>query len=106
MISPQILDRQKEISKTPILERIAGIKESLKAAGDVAQEIRHLPAWAAKEMGDQGLWQHVWPVELGGEGLTARQQIEVIEATSAIDGSVGWCTQISSEINALIIRRM
>ena len=106
MIRPEILERQKEISKTPILERVAAMKESLKAAGDEAQQLRHLPAWAAKEMGDQGLWRYALPPELGGENLTARQQIEVIEATSAIDGSVGWCTQISSEINALIIRRM
>ena len=106
MIRPEILERQKEVSKTPILERIAGMKESLSKAGDEAQELRHLPPWAAKEMGDQGLWRYALPPELGGENLTARQQIEVIEAASAIDGSVGWCTQISSEINALIIRRM
>ena len=106
MVRDEILERQRTINQVPVLERIAGMKESLKAAGDEAQEIRHLPAWAAKEMGDQGLWRYALPVELGGENLTARQQIEVIEATSAIDGSVGWCTQISSEINALIIRRM
>ena len=106
MVKNEILERQKEVSKVPILERIEKIRESLQAAGDEAQELRHLPAWAAKQMGDQGLWRYALPTELGGENLTARQQIEVIEATSAIDGSVGWCTQISSEINALIIRRM
>ena len=39
-------------------------------------------------------------------GDLAREQIEIVEAVSAIDGSVGWCTHISSEINALVIRRM
>lgn len=106
MVHPDILKRRDDIAKTPILERIAAIKETLIAAGDEAQELRHLPAWASKEMADQGLYRFALPLELGGENLTAREQIEVVEATSAIDGSVGWCTHISSEINALIIRRM
>ena len=106
MVSTEILDRQKEIAKTPMLERIAGIKDSLAAAGDEAQELRHLPAWASKEMADIGIYRYALPLELGGEDLRAREQIEIIEATSAIDGSVGWCVQISSEINALVIRQM
>ncbi len=106
MVQPEITERSKKLATTPILERIAGMKESLKAAGDEAQQIRHLPAWASKEMAEQGLYRYALPHELGGENLTARQQIEVIEAVSAIDGSVGWCTQISSEINALVIRQM
>ncbi len=106
MVSTEILDRQKEIAKTPMLERIAAIKDSLAAAGDEAQKLRHLPAWASKEMADIGLYRYALPVELGGENLQARDQIEIIEAASAIDGSVGWCVQISSEINALVIRQM
>lgn len=89
-----------------MLERIASMKESLVAAGDEAQQLRHLPAWASKEMADIGLYRYALPPELGGEDLRARQQIEIIEAVSAIDGSVGWCVQISSEINALVIRQM
>ena len=106
MVRAEIMERQKEISKTPALDRIAAMKESLVAAGDEAQQLRHLPAWASKEMADQGLYRFALPTELGGENLRAREQIEIIEAVSAIDGSVGWCTQISSEINALVIRRM
>jgi alkylation response protein AidB-like acyl-CoA dehydrogenase len=106
MVRPEIIERRDEIAKTPILERIAAMKETLAAAGDEAQQLRHLPAWASKEMADQGLYRYALPLELGGENLRAREQIEIIEAVSAIDGSVGWCTQISSEINALIIRRM
>ena len=106
MVRPEIIEQQNKLSQTPILKRIAAMKDSLKAAGDEAQELRHLPAWASKEMADQGLYRFALPPELGGENLTARQQIEVIEAAAAIDGSIGWCTQISSEINALVIRRM
>jgi alkylation response protein AidB-like acyl-CoA dehydrogenase len=106
MMNAEILERQREISKTPMLQRIAGIRDKLAAAGDEAQRLRHLPAWASKEMAEIGLYRYVLPHELGGENLRARQQIEIIEAASAIDGSVGWCTQISSEINALVIRQM
>lgn len=106
MVKAAILERQKDLSKTPMLERIASIKDSLAAAGDEAQELRHLPAWASKEMADIGIYRYALPVELGGGDLRAREQIEIIEAASAIDGSVGWCVQISSEINALVIRQM
>ena len=106
MIRPEISERRNKIAKTPMLDRIAAMKESLAAAGNEAQRLRHLPAWASKEMADQGFYRFALPLELGGENLCARQQIEIIEAVSAIDGSVGWCTQISSEINALVIRRM
>ena len=106
MVRPEIIERQNAISKTPMLDRIRSMKELLAAAGGEAQQTRHLPAWASKAMADNGLYRFSLPLELGGENVTARQQIETVEAVSAIDGSVGWCTQISSEINALVIRRM
>ncbi len=106
MVREEILKRRDVITKTPILQRIAAMKSELRAAGDEAQKLRHLPAWASQLMAEQGLYRFALPLELGGENLRARDQIEIVEAASAIDGSVGWCTQISSEINALIIRRM
>ena len=106
MVQAAIIERRDAIAKTPMLDRIAAMKDRLRAAGDEAQQLRHLPAWASKEMAAQGLYRYALPLELGGENLRAREQIEIIEAVSAIDGSVGWCTQISSEINALVIRRM
>ena len=106
MVRPEIIERQNAIKQTPMLERIASMKEMLAQAGDEAQQLRHLPEWASKEMADQGLYRFVLPLELGGENVTAREQIENVEAASAIDGSVGWCVHINSEINALVIRRM
>ena len=106
MVKSAITERRDAVSQTPILQRIAGMKETLQAAADEAQHLRHLPEWASKEMAEQGMYRFVLPRELGGEDLSAREQIEIVEAVSAIDGSVGWCTQISSEINALVIRRM
>ena len=48
MVQPAIIERRDAISKTPILERIAAMRETLMAAGDEAQHLRHLPAWASK----------------------------------------------------------
>ncbi len=106
MVQKAILDHRDAIEKTPILERITAIKDTLKQAGDEGQRARRLPAFGSKALADAGLYRHGLPRELGGEDMNARQQIEVIEACAAIDGSVGWCVQISSEINALVIRRM
>ena len=48
MVQPEIIERRDKVEKTPILERIANIKDTLSKAGDEAQELRHLPAWASK----------------------------------------------------------
>ena len=85
MVRPEVIEHRDEIAKTPILDRIAAMKETLAAAGDEAQQLRQLPAWASKEMADQGLYRFVLPLELGGENLRAREQIEIVEAVSAID---------------------
>ena len=91
--------------KTPA-ERILDMSDLLQEAGDEAQKIRHLPEWAAKETVDAGLYRFALPSELAGEDLRARDQIEAVEAASAIDGSVGWCIQINSEINAIALRHI
>ena len=106
MVRAEIIERQNEIKQTPMLERIESMREMLRAAGDEAQELRHLPAWAAKEMAANGFYRYALPKELGGEDVTAREQIENVELVSSIDGSVGWCTHINSEINGLVVRRM
>lgn len=107
MVRAEILERSKKLQETaPPLERLLGMKEALVQAGDEAQELRHIPAWASKEITDQGLYRFALPQELGGEDTLAKEQIEIVEAASAIDGSVGWCVHINSEINSLILRRM
>ena len=107
MVRAEIIERSKKLQETaPALERLHAISDALKQAGDEAQEIRHIPAWASNEIADQGLYRFALPQELGGEDLPAREQIEIVEAASAIDGSVGWCVHINSEINSLVLRRM
>ena len=81
MVRPEIIERRKEIAKTPLLDRIAAMREMLAAAGDEAQQLRHLPAWASKAMADQRFYRYALPLELGGENLRAREHIEIIEDT-------------------------
>ena len=106
MVRQEILDRSAELARTPVLERIANIREALAEGGDEAQQLRRLPDWVSKEMAKAGLYRFAMPTELGGEDLLARGQIEAIEASAAIDGSIGWCVQINSEINSLVLRQM
>ena len=106
MVRPEIIERRDANARTPMPDRVAGLEERLRAAGDEAQELRHLPAWASKELAGQGFYRMAVPGELGGEDVSAREQIETIEAVSAIDGSVGWCVQIHSETNGLVVRQM
>ena len=106
MVSAEIKDRIATLAETPAVQRVNALREKLTAAGDEAQELRRLPDWAATEMADAGLYRFALPPELGGENLTPVEQIKVIEAASAIDGSVGWCVQINSEINSLVTRSL
>jgi alkylation response protein AidB-like acyl-CoA dehydrogenase len=106
MVRQLLIDRMAELKKTPPLGRIDGIREALAKAGDEAQELRRLPDWVIPIMVDAGLFRIAMPTELAGEDLLACDQIEIIEACTAIDGSVGWCVQINSEINALVLRQM
>ena len=107
MVRAEILERSEQLRQSaPPLERLRAMRDALIEAGDEAQRVRHLPAWASNEIADQGLYRFALPPDLGGEDLRARGQIEIVEAASAIDGSVGWCVHINSEINSLILRRM
>ena len=98
MLRQELFDRVDILRKDSPAERIRNMRDLLEEAGDEAQKIRHLPDWAAKEMANAGLYRFALPTELAGEDLLARDQIEAVEAASAIDGSVGWCVQINSEI--------
>lgn len=89
---------------TPIgtpLERVAGLADVIAAGGDKAQELRQAPAETISKMVDAGLFRMAIPTELGGDNLNANQTIEVLEAVSAIDGSIGWNLMLGSEINAM-----
>ncbi len=106
MVRAEIKERMAQLHQTPAVQRLNNLREALIAAGDEAQELRHLPQWAADELTKAGIYRIALPAELGGEDLSPVEQIKVVEAAAAIDGSVGWCVQINSEINSLVARTL
>ncbi len=86
---------------TPLLERIASLAEEIRAGGDEAQEIRRVPDRTVNALIDAGFFRFTLPQELGGENASVWETVEVLEAMSAIDASVGWNVMLGSEINAM-----
>lgn len=83
------------------LERVARLKDVIVKGGDEAQKLRRLPSETVDAMIEEGLFRATIPRELGGEDATVLETIEMLEAVSAIDGSVGWNLMLGSEINAM-----
>lgn len=84
-----------------LLERVAGLRDVIRRGGDEAQLLRRCPTFVIDELIDAGLFRFTIPRELGGENASVSETIEVIEAISAIDASVGWNVMLGSEINAM-----
>lgn len=83
------------------LERVALLKGAIAKGDDAAQDLRRLPEDLANLLIDEGMFRFTLPTELGGENASALETIEVLEAISAIDASVGWNVMLGSEINAM-----
>jgi indole-3-acetate monooxygenase len=84
-----------------MLERVAALAGDIGRAGDEAQLLRRCPDWIIDTLIDDGFFRFTIPRELGGEDATVGETIEVLEAISAIDASVGWNVMLGSEINAM-----
>ena len=90
-----------ELMTMSLLERVAGLDDVIRRGGDEAQLLRRCPSFVIDELIDAGLFRFTIPRELGGENASVGETIEVIEAISAIDASVGWNVMLGSEINAM-----
>jgi len=83
------------------LARVESLRNVIVDGGDRAQEMRRLPDDCVDVLIDAGMFRFTLPPELGGENASSIQTIEVLEAISAIDASVGWNVMLGSEINAM-----
>ncbi|MGD8417827.1 MAG: acyl-CoA dehydrogenase family protein [Pseudomonadales bacterium] len=83
------------------LERVEKLRDVIVRGGDEAQQLRRLPEDVVDTLIDEGFFRFTLPPELGGEDASTLQTIEVLEAISAIDASVGWNVMLGSEINAM-----
>jgi indole-3-acetate monooxygenase len=89
------------VSEGSLLERVATLADDIRRAGDEAQLLRRCPDWVINTLIDRGFFRFTIPHELGGENASVTETIEVLEAISAIDASVGWNVMLGSEINAM-----
>lgn len=89
-----------KFTETP-LQRIERIKDVIAKGGKESQELRHLPQDCVDILIDEGMFRFAMPEELGGENATTIETIEILEAVTAIDASVGWNVMLGSEINAM-----
>lgn len=90
----------------PALARVDDIKDIIREGGDKAQELRRLDQSTVDSLIDAGFFRFTIPRELGGENASIRETVAVLEAISAIDGSVGWNVMLGSEINAMAVGGM
>jgi len=88
------------LNGTP-LERVERLRDVIIRGGDEAQQLRRLPDDVVDTLIDEGFFRFTLPPELGGEDASTLETIEVLEAMSAIDASVGWNVMLGSEINAM-----
>lgn len=84
-----------------LLARVHELGDTIRQGGDQAQQLRRCPSYVVDALIDAGLFRFTIPRELGGEDASVGRTIEVIEAISAIDASVGWNVMLGSEINAM-----
>jgi alkylation response protein AidB-like acyl-CoA dehydrogenase len=98
------IESSKVVSQVPSgspLQRVAKLADVIRRGGDEAQQLRRCPAAVVDALIDAGLFRFTLPRELGGEDASVGQTIEVLEAISTIDASVGWNVMLGSEINAM-----
>lgn len=74
-----------------LLQAVANIKDILAAHADESETLRTLHPASVAALTDSGLFALKGPAELGGVEAEPITQLEVIEATSYIDPSAGWC---------------
>tara|TARA_A100001037_G_scaffold123214_2_gene112042 strand:- start:314 stop:1594 length:1281 start_codon:yes stop_codon:yes gene_type:complete len=92
---------QASVPEGTLLERVEALRPIIEKGGDEAQKLRRVPDETIDALVDSGFFRFAIPEELGGENATICETIEVLEAISAIDGSVGWNVMLGSEINAM-----
>jgi indole-3-acetate monooxygenase len=77
-----------------LLQAVASVRDILAANAEESAVLRTLSPTSVAALTDSGLFAMKCPADLGGAEADPVTQIEVIEATSYIDPSAGWCLAI------------
>jgi alkylation response protein AidB-like acyl-CoA dehydrogenase len=86
----------REATRRVLLDAVTSVRETLAAHADESESLKTLAAASVQALTDSGLLAMKCPRELGGAEADPVTQIEVIEATSYIDGAAGWCLSIGN----------
>jgi alkylation response protein AidB-like acyl-CoA dehydrogenase len=93
---PQQYPSDREGKKAALLSAVEGIREAATGYAHEAESQATLPAVLVDALASSGLWTMKLPAELGGAEADPVTHIEVIEAASAIEPSVGWCLMVGA----------
>jgi len=80
-----------------LVERARALAPAIRAAAAATERERRLSDEIVKALKQAGLFGMTMPRALGGPEADPLTQLEVIEALSAADGSVGWVVMIGSD---------
>ena len=83
-----------------VIRTLAAVREldpKIRAAANEIELGRRLPLHIVREMQRAGVFRMSMPRAWGGSELDLPSQLEVIEALSMADGSVGWCAMIGTD---------
>src|SRR5262245_46713372 len=94
--TPQQLPFDREEKKAALLSAVEGIREVVTRYAHEAEAQATLPAAVVDALSSSGLWTMKLSAVLGGAEADPMTQIEVIEALSAIEPSVGWCLMVGA----------
>lgn len=75
---------------------VAALEPLVAAHRDEMDRDRRLAPAVVAAMADIGILRAAVPRELGGPAYDPRTQVELVEAFSRLDGSIGWCAMIAS----------
>ena len=81
----------------PLVAAARALQPMVREHAEDAQKLRHVPEAAVRAMAQAGLYRTAAPACFGGAEADPFTTIEVIEAISQADGSIGWALMIGIE---------
>ena len=87
----------REAVQQDLVAAATALAPQILAVRDELESGRRLPAALAQALDQAGLMQLYLPRSMGGPEIDPITYYHVIEALSKVDGSVGWCTFLSSD---------
>lgn len=80
----------------PLVDAARALMPRIRASANRIEQERQLPAELVDALTEAGIFRMLVPRSLGGGEVDPITQLDVLEALSEADGSVGWCAAIGS----------